>query len=75
MEELRLKFDEMRTQWQDDHDELHQLLAAPPAATVVVQCERKLRRYSGMDEPALDEWIEEARAIMSDQTPGRGGGG
>ena len=67
MEELRLEFDEMRTQWQDDHDELQRLRAAPPAPTVVVQRERKLRRYSGMDEPALDEWIEEARAIMSAQ--------
>ena len=67
MEELRLEFDEMRTQWQDDHDELQRLRAAPPAPTVVVQRERKLRRYSGMDETALDEWIEEARAIMSAQ--------
>ena len=67
MEELRLDFDEMRTQWQDDHDELQRLRAAPPAPTVVVQRERKLRRYSGMDEPALDEWIEEAQAIMSAQ--------
>ena len=65
MEELRLELDEMIHHWQDDHDELHRLRAAPPAPTVVVQRERKLRRYSGVDEPALDEWIEEARACMS----------
>ena len=57
MEELRLEFDEMRTQWQDDHDELQLLRAAPPTPTVVVQRERKLRRYSGLDEPALEDWI------------------
>ena len=57
MEELRLEFDEMRTQWQDDHDELQRLRAAPPAPTVVVQRERKLQRYSGLDEPALEDWI------------------
>ena len=67
MEELRLELEEMRHQWQDDHDELHRLRAAPPAPIVVVQHERKLRRYSGLDEPALDEWIEEARGCMSTQ--------
>ena len=54
MEELRLELQEMRHQWQDEQDELHRLQAAPPAPTVVVQRERKLRRYSGVDEPTLD---------------------
>ena len=67
MEEMRLEFDEMRTQWQDDHDELQRLRAAPPAPTVVVQRERKLRRYSGLDEPALEDWIDEARSCINTQ--------
>ena len=67
MEELRLEFDEMRTQWQDDHDELQRLRSAPPAPTVVVQRERKLRRYSGLDEPALEDWIDEARSCINTQ--------
>ena len=32
-----------------------------------MQRERKLRLYSGLNEPALDEWIEEARDCISTQ--------
>ena len=35
------------------------------APTVVMQPERKLRLYSGLKEPALHEWIEEARDCIS----------
>ena len=66
MEELKLQLEAMQQRWEDDHRHLVHLEAAGERTHVVVQRERKLRRFSGS---ALDlsfvDWVEEARACLS----------
>ena len=66
MEELKLQLEAMQQRWEDDHRHLVHMEAAGERTHVVVQRERKLRRFSGS---ALDlsfvDWVEEARACLS----------
>ena len=66
MEELKLELEAMKQRWEDDHRHLVRLEAAGDRTHVVVQRERKLRRFSGsaLDLPFVD-WVEEARACLS----------
>ena len=75
MEELKLELEDMKQRWEDDHRHLVRLEAAGDRTHVVVQRERKLRRFSGsaLDLPFVD-WVEEARACLSVHGFGRGGG-
>ena len=57
-----MQLEALQQRSQDDHRELEQLRAAPAAPTFVVRRERKLRRFSGTEDPLLSDWAEEARS-------------
>ena len=66
MEALQREFDDLRTCWEADHKQLVKLEAASDRTPqVVVQRERKLRRFGGTADEQIDEWMEEARACLT----------
>ena len=66
MEELKLQLEAMQQRWEDDHRHLVHLEAAGERTHVVVQRERKLRRFSGSAiDLSFADWVEEARACLS----------
>ena len=66
MEALQREFDDLRTRWEADHKQLVKLEAAGDRTPqVVVQRERKLRRFGGTADEQIDEWMEEARACLT----------
>lgn len=69
MEELRSEFEKLQSRWEEDHEELRRLRASQsvPMPTLIVQRERKLRRYNGTAEPLLADWVEEARTSIQAQ--------
>ena len=56
MEDLQKQFEALQLRSQEDHRELEQLRTAQAAPTFVVQRERKLRRFSGTEDPLLSDW-------------------
>ena len=70
MEDLLQELEGLKTRWEADHQELQHLLekVAQPATSVVIQRERRLRHYSGVDsDTSLVDWTEEARACIAVQ--------
>ena len=66
MEELKLQLEAMQQRWEDEHRHLVHLEAAGERTHVVVQRERKLRRFSGSAiDLSFADWVEEARACLS----------
>ena len=64
MEDLQKQLEALQQRSLDDHRELERLLTAQAAPTFVVQRERKLRRFSGTEDPLLSDWAEEARSCI-----------
>ena len=64
MEDLQKQLEALQQRTQDNHREMEQLRTAQAAPTFVVQRERKLRRFSGTEDPLLSDWAEEARLCI-----------